>query len=104
METFLHVTMFVSVMFHLIVFYMLPRVLRIVLYNHRILAAIAVLVTDFMMLIFVGAGSIAGVGNIAGGLVLAAWIFLRGAVCKDRAVIQWVWLIIPKLVIQRRLV
>ena len=103
MSTFLFIAMIVSGVFHFVLFHMMGRTIRVALYQHRILAAFVVLGTDFVMLIFIGAGNIVGVSNLGGGLCLALWIFIRGAFCRDRVHLKRVYWILPKLVIQRRL-
>ena len=103
MGIFLLIAMLVSCAFHFVLFHMMGRTLQVALYQHRILAAFVVLGTDFMMLIFIGAGNIVGVSNLGGGLCLALWIFIRGAFCKDRVRFKRVYWIFPKLIVQRRL-
>ena len=103
MGTFLLIAMIVSGAFHFVLFHMMGRTIRTVLYNHRIMAAFVVLGTDFLMLVFIGAGNIVGISNLGGGLLLAVWIFVRGAFCRDRVVCKRAWLIFPKFTVQRRL-
>ena len=102
MGTFLLIAMLVSIGFHFVLFRMMGKICRTLLYNYRILAALIVLGTDFFMLIFVGAGNIVGIANLGGGLCLALWIFVVGYFCKDRVRMVRHGLI-PKLVLVRSL-
>lgn len=101
MQTFLVISMCVSIVFHFVMLHVIGKTIRTIMYNHNIFASLAILGTDFMMLIFIGAGNIVGIANLAGGVALGAWVCVRGAFCKERVVLQWKRCI-PQLVIKEK--
>lgn len=93
----------ISLAFHFLLFWAVGKKGRIWLYSHEKTSALFVVGTDVFMSLFIGAGNIAGMANLVGGVILALWILIGGQFCTKVTKVIWkraLWIFpVPHLVI-----
>lgn len=106
MTTFLLVASMVSIIFHLYLWWLSPRAIKVMMMQFKTFTVGLVLLADLAMFLFIGAGNIVGIANLAGGVCLGLWVLVRAPFCKEKLTVvrkKALWVIpYPTLVLLPR--